>query len=910
MKRKITLMLLTALVFETTSNAQLWLGNTFGNYSGTNGVYLNPSSIAESKYAYHLNFWGHGANIYNNYLNYSAPIGMRDWIQNDNSVFQNNKGKIGFQQSWLSEYDLTGTKQFSLTQDIRYPGFMFPVGPKANMSFNLRQRSGVQSFGMSSEFARVLRNGIDTNNVKLFGGSNPLQKNKFYDMGNISSNTDHYQELGITYAGNWSETKYHKFNAGATIKFVRGLGGAYFNTSGGKFAINNSDSMTFVDGDYNYGHTPYTNIRQPIENDYQVFYPSAGGGIGLDLGFTYMYNPNPEKYFKANGCNENNKRDNYLLKFAAAVNDIGFIKYGTSTVYNKKVFSDGLRINHSLASSFGDKTVDGFDTLDGATVQRLGFDQSNGYTSQLPTALNVSADFRASKRFFVGLNWNQDLKNSNAIGLRSSSQLAVIPRFEFRGLEVSAPIVWGQNYQKVTMGLYARLGPVFVGSENLNGFLNKASNSAFSGADIYGGIAAGIGHCPLWVRDNYDEDIVRYDTIEKRDTIKQIEKDTILEQKTDTLKETRIKETKDSVIKYVYKVDTVNRTITKRDTVFFEKLVTNKEYEAAIAKREGVVTERERQVAQRERQVSIRERYNNCADCEKEKDNLKIENAKLANENIQLKKTIADRVTKINELDREIVVLKNRKNQLDTVKIFDCGPATYADEATNKYYNKCDYLTLVNARLKSKIALLEQEKNALENDLFKCQISKDSCCGNVGNIDNTKTDELEKARLEAERIRLEAAKKKSEEEAKAKELEKNRQEEARKKAEAERQSNEEARKRAEEERIKKEQEKVRQEEARIQAEKVRQQAEAARQAAEEARKRAEESARQKELEKARQEEARKQAEEARKAAEAARQKATEKARQEAARKQAEEERQAAEEARKKLEEEQKNRERR
>jgi len=902
MKRKITLMLLTALVFETTVNAQLWLGNTFGNYAGTNGVYLNPSSIAESKYAYHLNFWGHGANIYNNYLNYSAPLGMRDWIQNDNSVFQNNSGKIGFQQSWLSEYDLTGTKQFSLTQDIRYPGFMFPVGPKANMSFNLRQRSGVQAFGMSSEFARVMRNGIDTNNVKLFGGSNPLQKNKFYDMGNISSSTDHYQELGITYAGNWSETKYHKFNAGATIKFVRGLGGAYFNTSGGKFAINNSDSMTFVDGEYNYGHTPYTNIRQPIENNYQVFYPSAGGGMGLDLGLTYMYNPHPEKYYKANSCNENNERNNYFFKFAAAVNDIGFIKYNNSTVYNKKVFSDGLRINHSLTSSFGDKTVDGFDTLDGATVQRLGFDQSNGYTSQLPTALNVSVDIRASKRFFVGLNWNQDLKNASAIGIRSASQLAIIPRFEFRGLEVSAPIVWGQNYQKVTMGIYARLGPVFVGSENINGFLNKASNSVFNGADIYGGVATGIGHCPLWVRGDYDEDIVRYDTIEQRDTI--------MEYETDTFKETKLIETKDTLTKYVYRVDTFNKVINKTDTLYIQKMVTNKEYEISIAKREGAVTERERQTAERERQVAIRERYNNCVNCEKERDNLKLENTKLTNENNQLKKTIADRVVKITELEREIIVLKNRKGQVDTVKVFDCGPATYADEATNKYYNKCDYLTLVNARLKNRIVLLEQEKNALENDLYKCQISKDSCCENGIGINKTNTDEQEKARLEAERIRLEVAKKKAEDDAKSKEVEKIRQEEARKKAEADRQAIEEAKKRAEQERIKKEQEKQRQDEARVQAEKARQQADAARLAAEEARKRAEEASKQKELEKARQEEARNQAEAARKAAEAARQKATEKARQEAARKQAEEDRLAAEEAAKKAEEERKNRERR
>ena len=291
MKRKITQLTILMSLICSQSMAQNWLGNTFSNYAGSNGVYLNPSSIAESKYAYHLNLWGHGANIYNNYLNYEAPFGIRDWAQGDNSTYTNSNGNIAFNQAWLSEMDKAGTKQISLTRDIRLPGFMFPVGPNANMSINLRQRSGVQAFGISSPFARVLRHGIDTNNTKLFGGADGLNTNQLYSTGNFSSNVENYQELGITYAGNWSKTEKHTFNVGTTFKLIRGLGGAYFNSTGGQFSINSSDSITLVGGDYDYGHTPYTNIRQPLENDYQLLYPSAGTGLGFDFGLTYMYNP-------------------------------------------------------------------------------------------------------------------------------------------------------------------------------------------------------------------------------------------------------------------------------------------------------------------------------------------------------------------------------------------------------------------------------------------------------------------------------------------------------------------------------------------------------------------------------------------------------------------------------------------
>jgi len=136
-------------------------------------------------------------------LNYEAPFGIRDWAQGDNSTYTNSNGNIAFNQAWLSEMDKAGTKQISLTRDIRLPGFMFPVGPNANMSINLRQRSGVQAFGISSPFARVLRHGIDTNNTKLFGGADGLNTNQLYSTGNFSSNVENYQELGITYAGNW-----------------------------------------------------------------------------------------------------------------------------------------------------------------------------------------------------------------------------------------------------------------------------------------------------------------------------------------------------------------------------------------------------------------------------------------------------------------------------------------------------------------------------------------------------------------------------------------------------------------------------------------------------------------------------------------------------------------------------------
>ena len=53
-------------------SAQNWIGVANGNYAGTNGVYLNPSSIVDSRVGGYINFFGVGTNMYNNYISFSG----------------------------------------------------------------------------------------------------------------------------------------------------------------------------------------------------------------------------------------------------------------------------------------------------------------------------------------------------------------------------------------------------------------------------------------------------------------------------------------------------------------------------------------------------------------------------------------------------------------------------------------------------------------------------------------------------------------------------------------------------------------------------------------------------------------------------------------------------------------------
>jgi len=65
----------------------------------------------------------------------------------------------------------------------------------------------------------------------------------------------------------------------------------------------------------------------------------------------------------------------------------------------------------------------------------------------------------------------------------------LIPRLETKLIEVALPIGLMNDYRNGRLGFYLRIGPVFVGSDNIIGQIK--SNNIY-GADIYFGISTGI----------------------------------------------------------------------------------------------------------------------------------------------------------------------------------------------------------------------------------------------------------------------------------------------------------------------------------------------------------------------------------------------------------------------------------
>lgn len=685
MQPKITklLFLLIALISLPAARAQQWLGRTTGNYSGTYGVYNNASSISDSKYRFYFNFWGRGINFYNNYLTYNAPIKLNHWANNNYSWnYKKFDGTVDYQKDWLLE-DLNGkNKQFSFNQDIFGPSFMFPISKQWNMSINTRQRSGMQMFGISESAARLAFNKIDS------GSRASINKG-------FGINAQSFQELSFTLGGVLAKNERNEFNGGLTFKFIRGLGAAYLK--GNSLDINaTGTNSALVSGDMQFAYTDDKSLIEPFNQPYGLFaLNSRGIGAGIDIGLSYTLKSRKTKYTTSKYCDNNDKRSDHDFKLALALNDVGGIRFNRMSskyTYSSNIYTTAAASNNIL-DPFHYSNVNAFDSIGENIFKTMGATKSTGFSTALPTAINMQMDFRLTKNFYTSVFWNQSLKGYNSTGLRSTSMLSVIPRIESRGFEFSMPITLSENYRNFYVGAYTRIGPVFFGSDNLGGLLNVASASQFRGADIYGGISFGLGYChSSWYESNVDPvymDSTKNDSLrtELKDTVKITQRDTII----------------------------------IKDTVTVEKVINNKtliEKETELKKREEELNKRKVLLDAREKEITKKQNgtFNESEELKKCKDQGII----LVNENTTLKdkaKTQTDATIaankKIADLEKELAICKTGN-----------GTKTNADVV--KLQKKADSLSVILAYTRTEFETCKKNSNTTNAEVVKMGKKVDS----------------------------------------------------------------------------------------------------------------------------------------------------------------------------------------
>lgn len=99
-------------------------------------------------------------------------------------------------------------------------------------------------------------------------------------------------------------------------------------------------------------------------------------------------------------------------------------------------------------------------------------DSKTTFQSGLPTALNLNVDYNIVSRFYVNATWIHSLRGKYAVSMHQPSLIAITPRLDTKGLTLALPFSVYNNYSVFAVGGMLKVGPYFIGSDNIGGAFN------------------------------------------------------------------------------------------------------------------------------------------------------------------------------------------------------------------------------------------------------------------------------------------------------------------------------------------------------------------------------------------------------------------------------------------------------
>lgn len=436
------------------ANAQYNLGIATSNWSGTNQLYLNPASIADSRVRFSIDLFSVTAGVDNNLGTLNSTSNVRSAI---------DKGNIN------NLFSYSNNATFSLMApyvNLRLPGFTWSINNKHSVALT----NGVRGMNQFNNFDQSLFRTVgDPNYVINAAGSTTALTSK-----NFNYTAHLWTETGITYAGVVLDKGAHEIRVGATLRYLRGIG--YIGLKGNNLDIvykSGTDSVHVSNSDLEFASN-ILNTKNAIINGTnsgdllnQVFSNANGKGIGGDLGVIYDYMPEyANAKYDMDGVSgiTDRSRNRYLLRFSASVMDLGAISYRASDNSNANVTGNGYITGRGLADS-----VKNYEDFRHYAIQH-GFTADTSHQNTkvyLPATLRLSVDYHVFRNFYLNAMYVRNLADRMNFGNSYYNQITFTPRFDRKMLSVGLPITYSALTSSYKVGVGFRWSGFFVGSDDI-----------------------------------------------------------------------------------------------------------------------------------------------------------------------------------------------------------------------------------------------------------------------------------------------------------------------------------------------------------------------------------------------------------------------------------------------------------
>lgn len=443
------------------SYAQERFGISNSNYAGLNGVWLNPSSLVDSRVFIDVHFAGVGGFLHNNYVYLPNE---RVWGLGKRL---NETTQLGFRNN-------SANKNGFLDLMAMGPGASLSVGKNAFALY-----SGVRSYthlnNVPDQLVDILRNGYTWR--PEYAGAQNWRRASFKQMT--------WAEVGGTYGRILKQDRVHQWQGGLTVKRLWGINATMASMQQLDFTVVDSTQVTLQRFNGNYAYTSNPGWNQ-------------GRGWAADLGLTYKRSLNDENYdyyTPHQGAYKCEPMD-YKFKVGFSILDVGRINFDRGAVYRgyNRDFTaddntDAVQLQPGMSATAAAQEIF---TAGNATTTATSF------KAWMPTAASLQFDYNFENYFYLNVSSTQRLGRNTVLGVPRPNVTALTPRYERKNFEIAMPVSL-YEYRYPMVGMMVRFNGIIIGTDNLGPLIFRHD---IYRADIY-------AHFKWSIFRNCDEKIPR-----------------------------------------------------------------------------------------------------------------------------------------------------------------------------------------------------------------------------------------------------------------------------------------------------------------------------------------------------------------------------------------------------------------
>lgn len=441
--KKINLLFTLLFISSSMLYSQSFLGGHFSPHDATLSNELNPAAGIAGDMKWQVNLIGISTEIGNNYFSVNGKLkGIAANFDKDKYIAQNLDGK---------------RKELHGNLGILGPGCFVRIKQNNAITFGTRVRAVATFNDLNQDFVYSLYNHFE----------DILQWLPNFTDERAAAAVNVYHEFHVGYARTIKLGERSSLHVGMTAKMTTNIFNAQFVTNNLNF---NKIYASATDSFINAGNTKFDlMVSNNVDDGFK--YKFGIDGFGFDIGLIY------ELKLK-------NSKDHFVMA-GVSVNDLGFNKY-TLGKYSRSFVGNGMNIPAQHLVGSDGNTIKLDDVLDSLGTKSIPTGKSK---IKLPTTVNVFADIRVVKMFYINANL-QFNPYSFKRGMPVANlpiDVTVTPRFETRLISVYMPINYNQ-YSGFNMGAGLRIAQFTLGSSSI---ITSFAKKKFTGVDFYMNVGFG-----------------------------------------------------------------------------------------------------------------------------------------------------------------------------------------------------------------------------------------------------------------------------------------------------------------------------------------------------------------------------------------------------------------------------------